>query len=86
MSMIQTYDNSFEPQRRGRPRRVDVTDLMLAAEEANGQWVSADYNDKDAQSAVRQIKREYLEDHVEVVTNKVGDQRRVFVRRLYPES
>lgn len=78
---IQTYEADFEPQRRGRPRRVDVTDLMQAAESADGNWVSIDLNDQDAQSAVRQIKREYLEDRVEVVTNKIGNgYRRVFVR------
>lgn len=76
---IKIHDPSFKPHGPGRPPTADISKLTYAAAEHAGQWVSQVFTNKEAQSAINQLKRRGYE-YSSVMVD--ADHREVFCR--YP--
>lgn len=78
---VTVHDTNFEPPRRGRTPLVRIEGLINAAADYPGQWVSKDYEERVANSVVRQIKTKYDLGSVEVCSLRNDDKTRtVYVR------
>lgn len=81
MSDVQVHEVHFEPARRGRTPLVSVEGLVNTAADNNGRWTSRVYEERFANSVIRQIKTKYDSNVVEVASLREGDgMRRVYVR------
>ena len=54
---INIHDNNFQPPGSGRPPVADISKLAYAAAENPGMWVSQVMTNKQANSAMGQLKR-----------------------------
>lgn len=75
---IEVHDADYEPSLRGRPRLVDITDLLQTLTDNPGVWCRTTMGAKDAGSVVRQLKK--YED-IEVATQAEGKDKRVVLAR-----
>lgn len=57
MSEVQVHDKTFNPPGAGRPPVADISKLIYAAADHPGKWVSQVMTNKEANSAMGQLKR-----------------------------